>query len=145
MCEAWRLAEVEHPSIFQIRRFLCCQDNHAAQAAALEKDQDPQAAEAKGSHFQFPIHVLTHFMTCEVTTSMVLNEALGCFVDAPRRNESTGLRTQVENLSARRCRAFVRERLGDLDGSRLTAIQQSSRDFWNPSEKPWKQDYLIKE
>lgn len=68
-------------------------------------------------------------MTCEVTTSMVLNEALGYFVDAPRRNESTGLRTQVENLSARRCRAFVRERLGDLDGSRLTAIQQSSRDF----------------
>lgn len=32
-----------------------CRSLHAAQAAALEKDQDPQAAEAKGSHFQFPI------------------------------------------------------------------------------------------
>ena len=97
--------------------------------AALEKDQDPQAAEAKGSHFPFPIHVLTHFMTCEATTSMVLNEALGYFVDAPRRNESTGLRTTASEAGGESIRTALpsfrsREigRFGRLEAGSNSAI-----------------------
>lgn len=68
-------------------------------------------------------------MTCEVTTSMVLNEALGYFVDAPRRNESTGLRTTASEAGGESIRTALpsfrsREtgRFGRLEADSNSAI-----------------------